>query len=199
MIESVAGLPDGWTVCDGGGTTPNLQDRFILGAGGSKTDETGSVYGTTGGHWDGMVLGHFHGGETFAIKSWSKHTGAIRGISEAFNDGGGTADGLFAASKPDPRLSATNARYADDGNCGTVLLDLGDWHTNTHQHSLNTWGEPYDNNSYVYPSNENIPTAWSQIGVGMDNNRNVGSLNSNPKGANIPPYYKLYFIKFGAT
>jgi len=35
-------IPDGWALCDGNNGTPNLQDRFIVGAGNSYTvDDTG--------------------------------------------------------------------------------------------------------------------------------------------------------------
>ena len=32
---NLANIPDGWTLCDGNNGTPNLKDRFIVGAGGS--------------------------------------------------------------------------------------------------------------------------------------------------------------------
>lgn len=32
---SIGSIPSGWRLCDGGGGTPNLVDRFIVGAGGS--------------------------------------------------------------------------------------------------------------------------------------------------------------------
>lgn len=38
-----AGIPSGWAVCDGGNGTPDLRDRFVVGAGGSLTN------GATGG------------------------------------------------------------------------------------------------------------------------------------------------------
>jgi microcystin-dependent protein len=40
---SIGSIPDGWALCDGSNGTPDLRDRFIVGAGGSYT------VGTTGG------------------------------------------------------------------------------------------------------------------------------------------------------
>ena len=45
---SVATIPDGWTLCDGTDGTPNLTDRFIVGAGTTyAVDDTGGTSSTT--------------------------------------------------------------------------------------------------------------------------------------------------------
>jgi len=51
---SVSSIPTGWFLCDGNNSTPNLTDRFIVGA--------GSVYtpGNTGGSADAVVVSHTH-------------------------------------------------------------------------------------------------------------------------------------------
>ena len=41
---SVASIPSGWLLCNGTNNTPNLQDKFVRGAGGATTSP-----GTTGG------------------------------------------------------------------------------------------------------------------------------------------------------
>jgi len=41
---SIANIPDGWTLCDGTDGTPDLQDRFIVGAGASyNVNDTGGT------------------------------------------------------------------------------------------------------------------------------------------------------------
>jgi len=41
---SIADIPDGWSLCDGTDGTPDLQDRFVVGAGGSyAVDDTGGA------------------------------------------------------------------------------------------------------------------------------------------------------------
>jgi hypothetical protein len=45
---SVVSIPTGWRLCDGGGGTPDLRDRFVVGAGGSYTvGATGGANSTT--------------------------------------------------------------------------------------------------------------------------------------------------------
>lgn len=51
---SVASIPSGWVICDGTNSTPDLRDRFIVGA--------GSTYAVaaTGGSTDAIVVSHTH-------------------------------------------------------------------------------------------------------------------------------------------
>ncbi len=51
---SVATIPSGWLLCDGTNSTPDLRNRFIVGAG-----STYSVAGT-GGSADAIVVSHTH-------------------------------------------------------------------------------------------------------------------------------------------
>ena len=51
---SIANIPNGWRLCDGNNDTPDLRDRFIVGA--------GSAYNVddTGGSADAVVVSHTH-------------------------------------------------------------------------------------------------------------------------------------------
>ena len=51
---SIASVPSGWYLCDGNNSTPDLRNRFIVGAG-----STYSVAGT-GGSADAIVVSHTH-------------------------------------------------------------------------------------------------------------------------------------------
>jgi hypothetical protein len=55
---SIASIPSGWLLCDGTNSTPDLRNRFIVGAG-----STYSVAGT-GGSADAIVVSHTHTGTT---------------------------------------------------------------------------------------------------------------------------------------
>jgi hypothetical protein len=48
-------IPFGWILCDGNNSTPNLVDKFVLGAG-----TTTPAKGTTGGSKDAIVVSHTH-------------------------------------------------------------------------------------------------------------------------------------------
>ena len=51
---SIASIPTGWYLCDGANSTPDLRNRFVVGA--------GSTYavGATGGSADAVVVSHSH-------------------------------------------------------------------------------------------------------------------------------------------
>ena len=51
---SQASIPSGWLLCNGSNGTPNLMDRFVIGAGNSY------AVGATGGSKDAIVVSHNH-------------------------------------------------------------------------------------------------------------------------------------------
>jgi hypothetical protein len=51
---SIASIPSGWRLCDGGGGTPNLRNRFIVGAG------LDYGVGATGGSVNATLVSHTH-------------------------------------------------------------------------------------------------------------------------------------------
>lgn len=51
---SIASIPSGWVLCNGANSTPDLRDRFIVGAGNSY------VVAATGGSKDATVIAHTH-------------------------------------------------------------------------------------------------------------------------------------------
>ena len=73
---SIHGIPDGWTICDGTAGTPNLTDKFIVGAGGAyPVNATGGAvnhnHGFTG---DGHTHEMAPGGAIGAGINWSAET-----------------------------------------------------------------------------------------------------------------------------
>jgi hypothetical protein len=51
---SIGTIPSGYSLCDGSNGTPNLRDKFIVGAG------TAYAVGTVGGSKDAIVVAHTH-------------------------------------------------------------------------------------------------------------------------------------------
>lgn len=76
---SVASIPSGWYLCNGANGTPDLRNRFIVGAG-----STYSV-GGTGGSADAIVVSHTH------TATDSGHTHSFTAIAQAGADGGSGA------------------------------------------------------------------------------------------------------------
>jgi hypothetical protein len=65
---SIASIPTGWLICDGSNSTPDLRNRFIVGAG-----STYSVAGT-GGSADAIVVSHTHTATSVVTDPGHAHT-----------------------------------------------------------------------------------------------------------------------------
>ena len=52
---SIASIPTGWALCNGSNGTPDLRDKFVVGAG------NGYSVAATGGSADAVVVSHSHG------------------------------------------------------------------------------------------------------------------------------------------
>ena len=64
---SVGSIPTGWVLCNGSNSTPDLRDKFVIGAG------TSYAVGGTGGSKDAVVVSHTH----TATDSGHTHTIAV--------------------------------------------------------------------------------------------------------------------------
>ena len=76
---SVATIPAGWVICDGTNSTPNLRDRFVVGAGSSY------AVAATGGSKDAVVVSHSHSASSSAIGDHAHSAGYTNG---SFGDAG---------------------------------------------------------------------------------------------------------------
>ena len=79
---SQASIPTGWFLCNGSNSTPDLRDRFVVGA--------GSTYAVaaSGGSANAIVISHTH---TFTGTALATHTHQIGSRDSTANDGGGSA------------------------------------------------------------------------------------------------------------
>lgn len=87
---SSATIPSGWVLCDGTNSTPDLRNRFVVGA-----TSTYAV-GATGGSTDAIVVSHTH----TATVATTSLTGTITNQYTAGNTNGGTT-GVFSQSNYD--------------------------------------------------------------------------------------------------
>jgi hypothetical protein len=82
---SVANIPSGWALCDGANSTPDLRNRFIVGAG------SGYSVGASGGSADAVVVAHTHGitdpGHVHTYETLSPDTYADGSINGGFRSG----------------------------------------------------------------------------------------------------------------
>jgi microcystin-dependent protein len=79
---SVASIPSGWALCNGSNGTPDLRNRFIVGA--------GSTYAVnaTGGSADAIVVSHTHTATSTSTVTDPGHTHTMLSKSEATAGGG---------------------------------------------------------------------------------------------------------------
>ena len=126
---TIATIPSGWYLCDGNNSTPDLRDKFIVGAKQdetsiAKTNITGSLT-QTGGSKDAITVAHTHTATTDSTSL----TGTITGISESFNNSG-SCSGIF--TKQTGYAVTVTPVQNDGGNGGQATLDA------THTHTLTT-------------------------------------------------------------
>ena len=87
-------IPSGYVLCDGNNNTPNLQDRFVVGAGNTYAVDA------TGGSADATLVSHTHnllynhgafGGTSGAVTPRSGNTPVVPGISGRVSTEGSSA------------------------------------------------------------------------------------------------------------
>jgi hypothetical protein len=110
---SIATIPAKWQLCDGTNGTPDLRNRFIVGA--------GSTYAVnaTGGSADAIVVSHTH----TASSNTANLTGSFSNFEEPF----GSASGIASLGANASRFYGGTFRNAP----GSINLDASHSHTVT--------------------------------------------------------------------
>lgn len=129
-------IPDGWVLCDGKNTTPDLTQRFIVGAGGS--DNQSYSVGDVGGNrnvtlTEDQLPAHTHGNAGSHSHSRVKHDG----YDVRWGDGSG--DGKYY-------IDSTDEQEKKDDKSGYLCTnDAGD-----HEHSSVGKGDAHENRPPYY-------------------------------------------------
>ena len=101
---SIATIPSGFYLCDGSNGTPNLRDRFIIGAGSSY------AVGGTGGSKDAVVVAHTH---TASTNSTGSHTHTIEDVPYRANDTDrGSSGSLFSIDDNTTRTTSSAGSHS---------------------------------------------------------------------------------------
>ena len=178
-------IPTGWVLCDGQNSTPDLRDRFVIGAGSNYAVDA------TGGSADAIVVSHSHGSGNLQTNNTGghSHSGNTNDSGNHSHGGGnyitnttgshqhrwGTddSDGASGAGNPD----------ANGGQSWKAWTDSqGD-----HYHNVNGNSQSEGNHSHNINTNNNGSHQHNMNG-------NVGSSGNSGTGANLPPYYALCYI-----
>ena len=178
-------IPTGWVLCDGQNSTPDLRDRFVIGAGNNYAVDA------TGGSADAIVVSHSHGSGNLQTNNTGghSHSGNTNDSGNHTHGGGnyitnttgshqhrwGTddSDGASGAGNPD----------ANGGQSWKAWTDSqGD-----HYHNVNGNSQSEGNHSHGFNTN-------NQGSHQHNMNGDTGSQGSSGTGANLPPYYALCYI-----
>lgn len=111
---SVASIPTGWVLCNGSNGTPDLRNRFVVGA--------GSTYAVaaTGGSADAIVVSHNHTATSSVTDPGHTHSGNVG--STTFTPGGGggiTSPYVNAAIGTATTGISVSTTVASTGSSGT--------------------------------------------------------------------------------
>jgi hypothetical protein len=96
---SLGSIPIGWVLCDGTNATPDLRDRFVVGA--------GNIYaiGATGGSADAIVVTHTHTPTVTVTDPGHNHSSQGNGAP----NGGGAGAAYSAGTGNQPGYATTTA------------------------------------------------------------------------------------------
>lgn len=188
---SEAAIPTGWNLCDGTNDTPNLTDRFIVGAG------TAYAVGDTGGE-DSVTLStaelpsHDHGSGNLGNSS-DNHTHSYSGTTSGDNHGhssGNLNTGLEGNHTHSyASVSSSGGSLVSDSSASSNLTNSS---SNTggggsHSHTVNG-NTGTDNHSHNYSGNTGSDSHSHSI---SGNTSNAGSGSAHE---NRPSYYALAYI-----
>lgn len=161
-------VPTGWQICDGTNGTPDLRNRFVIGADADNgTTATTSVTGTNaviGGSADATLVEHTHVGSSAAAS-------------------GGTPSGNVAVTVVDEGHSHVISNQSND-EAGSGKVAVG---SNTPEGE-----DPVTNVAYT-----NISVAAEFLGDELADHEHTLTINtagSSATGMNLPPFRALYYI-----
>lgn len=179
---STSNIPSGWVLCNGSNSTPDLRDKFIIGAGNSYN------VGTTGGSKDAILVSHSHTATTGAQSANHTHGGTSdnnnRGHTHAINNLGnqsashshsGNSGNISQGHTHNANSGSSNASHSHSGNTSTQ--------NNNHSHNGST-GNQSSNHRHGY---QKPNTGTDHDGQGNNislsrgnfSNQNSGGVNAN--------------------
>ena len=173
-------IPTGWYLCDGQNSTPDLRNRFVVGAGDSYAVDA------TGGSADATLVSHTHGSGNLGTGNAGSHShsGNTNNTGDHSHSGNTNNTGDHAhrwGTDDEDGAQGTGNPDANGGQTWRAWTDT----QGAHSHNINT------NNSGSHSHNINTNNTG-------DHSHNVSgdtaSSGSSATGANLPPYYALCYI-----
>jgi len=109
---AVSAIPLGWLLCDGTSSTPNLKNRFVIGAGDTYAVDA------TGGSADAVVVSHTHTATSTVTDPGHLHSSANEAPGNAAADGAGykkALNGSTGTATTGITVATTNATAGVSG------------------------------------------------------------------------------------
>ena len=181
---STSNIPSGWVLCNGNNSTPDLRNRFVIGAGDDFN------VGSTGGSRDAVLVSHDHTATTSAQSADHTHGGTTgdnnRGHKHDINNLGsqsashshsGNTGNQNASHSHNANVSNANANHSHGGNTGNQ--------NSSHSHSGKT-SNPTANHRHGYNkpnTGTNHDGEGNSIALSRGNfsNQNTGGITSDHK------------------
>lgn len=187
---STASIPSGWQICDGTNGTPDLRDRFVVGAGSSY------LVGGTGGAAsialvEAQLPSHTHGGGTLATGAGGDHSHNFN--ANTGNSGNHAHNGSTSNTGNHSHSIAAGLDYAQSTwRIGVGRRDPIDLYgytdtTGAHSHNFTTAGA--GDHSHNFNANTNASGNHTHSITGT-----TGATGSGTAHENRPPYYALAYI-----
>ena len=145
---AIGAVPGGWTLCDGTDGTPDLRERFIMGASSSVRE------GTKGGYKDGQIINHTHGGNTNTTGN-HKHTGSTTSAGSHSHSQLPTSGVIYGSGAQ--QGSGTSGSKAETGIAGAHTHGMALNNAGNHAHSITT-GNP---SGGVSKTGRNLPPYYA--------------------------------------
>ena len=171
-------IPSGWYLCDGNNNTPDLRDRFIVGAGSSYG------VGNTGGAdtvtlTSNQIPSHMHSVSLTAASSGShthNNTFAV-GLSDLTISSAGSHTHTYSRVSTGYARGGNNAGFDTVGSQSDQATGSSGSHTHTISGSASLTGSISSGGAHTHSVSGN-----------------TGSTGSGGSHENRPPYYALCFI-----
>jgi microcystin-dependent protein len=179
-----ADIPSGWVLCNGANSTPDLRNRFVVGAG------TGSSYSVndTGGSNDATLVSHSHGSGNYGTNNTGGHSHGTNNTGDHSHGSGNYGTNNTGDHNhrwgTDDNLGAQGGNNNPDANGGQAWKAFTD-NAGSHSHNIN--GNSSNAGSHSHNTNNDGSHSHSVNG-------NSDTQGSSGTGANRPPYYALCFI-----
>lgn len=190
---AIGAIPSNFRLCDGQNGTPDLRDRFIVGAGGGYTP------GDTGGSsqvtlTEAQLATHSHGDGTYStdVNTHQHETGTLVMDANTHQHGAGTYKGSDNTHKHSYSYSSaggSGSELEQEGRPDGARLQgrSGDTSDNTHSHDV---AGISDNDEHTHA----ISGSTADHSHSHDITGSSGNAGSGQPHENRPPYYALAYI-----